>query len=104
VSVRRVALLLLLYVTMDFSNPHMPGALTFDAQDSVEGVHAERGRSGPPVATVPPAPRPAAPLADSRSSFARRVPPGAGQPRRWRAGHAGRTPVLASPAGGSEDH
>jgi hypothetical protein len=36
--------LLLIYVTLDFSNPLMPGAVNFDADDSVDGVHGERVR------------------------------------------------------------
>lgn len=32
-------LLILAYVTLDLSNPFMPGAFTFDPEDCVEGIH-----------------------------------------------------------------
>jgi hypothetical protein len=38
-------LLLLLYLSLDFTNPMMPGAVTFDPAESVEGVRIERVRS-----------------------------------------------------------
>jgi hypothetical protein len=43
---RRLTLLVALYVTLDLSNPFMPGAFTFDPDESVEGVsvHYERGQ------------------------------------------------------------
>lgn len=88
---RRLALFLLLYVALDFSNPHMPGAVNFDPADSVEGVHAERVRadrqeaaSETPAALFPVAavehdrpPRPpvnAAPLTDREPPVVRRSP------------------------------
>jgi hypothetical protein len=43
--VPRLAWLILIYVTLDFANPLMPGAVNFDAEDSVDGVHAERVRA-----------------------------------------------------------
>jgi hypothetical protein len=50
---RRVPLLVLLYVTLDFANPLMPGAVRFEA-GAVESVQADRvARS---AATVMPAP------------------------------------------------
>jgi hypothetical protein len=50
----RLALLLLLYVALDFSNPLMPGAVSFDLSESVEGVHAVRPRiEAPSVAIAP---------------------------------------------------
>ena len=41
---RRLALLLLLYVSLDFANPLMPGAVTFDPSGSVDGLRAPRVR------------------------------------------------------------
>jgi hypothetical protein len=38
--------LLILYVVLDFSNPHMPGAVNFDADECVEGVGAPGVRQG----------------------------------------------------------
>jgi hypothetical protein len=44
--IRRAPLFaLLVYVTLDLSSPAMPGAFVFEADDSVESVHAGRGRS-----------------------------------------------------------
>jgi hypothetical protein len=43
-SLLKLALLLVVYVSLDFANPMMPGAVTFDTNDSVEGRKADRGR------------------------------------------------------------
>jgi hypothetical protein len=45
----RVSLLLLVYVTLDFANPLMPGAVSFD-RGSVEVVQGDRAR---PTAVAP---------------------------------------------------
>lgn len=63
---RRVPLLVLLYVTLDFANPLMPGAVRFEA-GAVESVQADR------VARAPVAVMPA--LAALRTED--RLPPGA---------------------------
>jgi hypothetical protein len=39
---RCLVLLIALYVSMDLSNPWMPGAFVFDADDSVDGLSARR--------------------------------------------------------------
>lgn len=52
---RRLTLFLFVYVTLDFANPLMPGAVRFDG-GSVDAVHAERARplaSSVPVTFVP---------------------------------------------------
>jgi hypothetical protein len=51
---RRLALLLFVYVTLDFANPLMPGAVRFDG-GSVDAIRADRVRPTPsvPVAFVP---------------------------------------------------
>jgi hypothetical protein len=41
---RALVLLIALYVSLDLCNPFMPGAFRFDAEESVEGAHAQRGR------------------------------------------------------------
>jgi hypothetical protein len=46
-----LALLLFVYVTLDFANPLMPGAVRFDG-GSVDAVHAERARPVTPAAPV----------------------------------------------------
>jgi hypothetical protein len=52
---RRLALLLLLYVSLDFANPLMPGAVTFDPAGSVDGLRAPRVRVAAPAAVAAPA-------------------------------------------------
>lgn len=37
-TIRKLAWLIAVYVTLDFANPLMPGAVTFDADASIEGV------------------------------------------------------------------
>ena len=41
---RRLLFVVLIYVSLDLSLPSMPGAFVFDPGDSVESVHAGRGR------------------------------------------------------------
>ena len=41
---RRLILVIAIYVGLDLANPFMPGAFIFDPEQSVEGVHGERGR------------------------------------------------------------
>jgi hypothetical protein len=52
---RAITLILLIYVTLDFADPNLPGALNFDLSQSVDGVQSHlRGQS--PIAkgvTVP---------------------------------------------------
>lgn len=43
----RLALLLLLYVSLDFTNPLMPGAVRF-VEGAVDTVSADRARTGDP--------------------------------------------------------
>ena len=45
--------LLLMYVGLDFANPMMPGAVSFDPSECVEGVHLERARTPESTASVP---------------------------------------------------
>jgi hypothetical protein len=52
---RALTLSLLLYITLDFSDPNLPGALNFDLDSSVDGVHTQL-RGHPTIAkgaTVP---------------------------------------------------
>jgi hypothetical protein len=53
-TARRVSFLVLAYVTLDFANPLMPGAVSFD-RGAVEIVQADRARSTAvvPVCIVP---------------------------------------------------
>ncbi len=45
-------LLILLYVTLDFANPMMPGAVMFNPDDTIEGVYVERVRPQSPAVAV----------------------------------------------------
>lgn len=50
-SLLKLALLLVVYVSLDFANPMMPGAVSFDSGGSVEGRKADRGRDADAVAS-----------------------------------------------------
>ena len=98
---RPLILAIAVYVALDLSNPFMPGAFLFDAEESVEGVHAERSRphligaaggsaAAPRVQAddvVAQPPRPAAPMGR----------------RRFEAPHATHIPA-ADPPPITEDH
>ena len=46
---RALIVIVLTYVTLDFADPNLPGALNFDLDQSIDGVHTQlRGQS--PVA------------------------------------------------------
>ena len=99
---RFLTLLVVLYIALDFTNPHMPGAVTFDPTKSVEGVHAERGRLTPSVTIALPA-RPvrlteaAAPrVSDDRLALF--------PPPRWRTPFHRRLTTSDTLAVPSEDH
>jgi len=100
--VRALVLLIVLYIALDFTNPHMPGAVTFDPAKSIEGVHAERTRQTQPATIAIPAPRPVRLVEAPTQGFAdeRLVPLPA---RRWRTPHLQRTSAPDPPAA-SEDH
>ena len=49
--------LVMLYLVVDFADPNLPGAVSFDPDDCVEVVQTERAPSAPiPVLAVPPEP------------------------------------------------
>jgi hypothetical protein len=50
---RGLLLVVLLYVTLDFSLPDMPGAFEFDPAGCVESVEAARGRVASEVIVLP---------------------------------------------------
>jgi hypothetical protein len=56
-GITRLAPLLLVYVTLDFANPLMPGAVRFDG-GSVDAVHADRPHPLTPMAPVDLVPTP----------------------------------------------
>ena len=47
---RTVACALLVYLSLDFADPNMPGALNFDADKSVEAVPSQARAKLPPAA------------------------------------------------------
>jgi hypothetical protein len=101
---RGAALLLLVYVTLDFANPLMPGAVRFE-DGSVHVVHADRTRPlmpSVPVALVPTSEALVDRPADIQDSSRLRL---LGEPRR-RAIHRVRSAPSPSsdPAVPSEDH
>lgn len=98
VTMRRppLVLLLFLYVALDFSNPLMPGAVNFGAEESVEGVRAERRLAPdlPDVRPATPAPEPAAPAVEPADAR----PPGPRPVRVTWLPASRRTPVHARDA------
>jgi hypothetical protein len=59
-SLRLLVVMLGLYIALDLANPLMPGAFTFDADDSVEGVAGSSVRLYPaPAPALMPLPAPA---------------------------------------------
>jgi hypothetical protein len=100
----RLALLLLVYVTLDFANPLMPGAVRFD-DGSVDVVHADRTR---PVMPTPPADlaSPSDIVIDPRAHVrAPDHPSSILQPRRRAVTRIRRSPLSSSePSAVSEDH
>jgi hypothetical protein len=70
----QLAVLVVVYLALDFGNPLLPGAVSFSVADTVEGLRAGRPRAPAVGIAVPlPAPQPvipvaAAPRADRRGS------------------------------------
>jgi len=54
---RRLILVIAVYVGLDLTNPFMPGAFTFDPEQSVDGVHGDRGRPQLVTPATPAVPR-----------------------------------------------
>lgn len=52
-TLARMALLVVVYVSLDLSNPMMPGALMFAVQESVEMRQPDRGRGEDAAALTP---------------------------------------------------
>jgi hypothetical protein len=81
---RPLILVIAIYVGLDLSNPFMPGAFIFDPEQSVEGVHGERGRphivalagsAAPRISTDPARPAPARPSAPATKRWFAEPPP-----------------------------
>lgn len=101
---RWLALAFLLYVALDFANPMIPGAVTFDPDDTVEAVRADGAAALEQLIVIAPAPAPDA------VAPARLVPLVAPAPRTVPGAHrrftrARRVPPTSRPAPpGAEDH
>ena len=101
-TLARLALLLAIYMSLDLSNPLMPGALTFGVQDSVEARQSDRVRGEDDAALTPlrgaerlAPPERSAPLFRSAAPVT----------VRFRRAHITRShPSLPQPASPSEDH
>jgi hypothetical protein len=100
----RLALLVAVYVSLDVSNPLMPGALTFGVEQSIELRQAERYRGQAHLsAPVPRAPEPERlDRADESRALRRPATPvtSASRPARVMRSHLS-SPPAASP---SDDH
>lgn len=103
-ALQRLVLLLLVYVAVDFANPLMPGAVSFNPDDSVEGVRASQARVGDaPVMAVPPRGPDRLQTPASGRPIARVEP--VIPPPRERLGHRLRAPAPPpASAQSSEDH
>jgi hypothetical protein len=104
-SLLKLALLFAVYVSLDFSNPMMPGAVSFDAGDSVEGRRTDRGREADAdvsAARLPAvAPRPSAASAPAVTERAR--PAARGTPV-WQPYVRRSDPSASGSPAPSEDH
>lgn len=100
----RLALLLLVYVTLDFANPLMPGAVRFD-RGSVDVVQGDRTRAGVPTVCVELAPTPETVVVRLPQVHALPRPRFAAEPRRPPMTPVRRAlPPSSDPATPSEDH
>lgn len=102
-TLARLALLVVVYVSLDLSNPMMPGALAFGIEETVEVLPSDRFRDETHAPLVPLAPAPRR-LDSPDWSPARRRPLPPVTPR-IRQARAPRVPPSASiPASPAEDH
>ena len=96
---RPLILAIAIYVGLDLTNPFMPGAFLFDPEQTVEGVHSDRGRQHLVVLTAPAAPQVGAET--MRPAPPRPSPPAAG---RWFAKPRPAHVPASDPPPLSEDH
>jgi hypothetical protein len=103
-TLARLALLVAIYVSLDVSNPMMPGALTFGVEQSVEARQADRFRGqAHEAAPIPRAPEPERLDPADRSVTPRRLP--APETLTSRQHHVARSQLsLPAPVSSSEDH
>jgi hypothetical protein len=102
---RRFTLLLLIYVSLDLTNPFIQGAFSFNPDDSVEGI-SRHHRGGAPVPSTADTPATAIEPAptDRAAAIARRLPSRHHALGEWlvdvREAHA----ALADPQSPTDDH
>lgn len=102
-TLARLALLVVVYVSLDLSNPMMPGALAFGIEETVEVRQSDRFRHETHAPLVPLAPAPRRLDSPARAAARRRPLPPVTPHIRW--ARAPRAPLSASvPASPSEDH
>jgi hypothetical protein len=98
----RLALLVAAYLSLDVSNPMMPGALTFGVEESVEVRPSDRFRGpDPDVALVPRVPDPERVAPSDDALALRRVSPA---PRSRPAAVTRSRLALPAPTPPAEDH
>jgi hypothetical protein len=99
-----LAIVLLVYLTLDFANPLMPGAVRFE-RGSVDSIQGDRARPVVPSVSLELAPTPEAVidrLAQVQASQGTRWP---AEPRRLRMAPIRRAPLPSpDPLAPSEDH
>jgi hypothetical protein len=100
----RLALLVAAYLSLDVSNPMMPGALTFGVEESVEARPSDRFRGQDPhAAPMPGAPEPERLDPSDRGLTVRRLPAVAAPGSRPAPVTRSRL-SLPAPAAPAEDH
>ena len=78
-------MVVLIYVTLDFSLPEMPGAFVFDPAGSVDSIEVARGRLTSEVVVLPTPARESPPFSQQpRSDTRHRVPPSIEVALHWR--------------------
>ena len=102
-SLLKLTLLLLVYVSLDFSNPMMPGAVSFGSDASVKGYQADRVREADVVAPHLPAAMPQR-LTPARASVMVSPRSVREAPLVWQVLFRRAYPSLSAPVDSSEDH
>ncbi|MBI1734150.1 MAG: hypothetical protein HYR51_03155 [Candidatus Rokubacteria bacterium] len=98
-----LTLLIAGYVSLDVSNPMMPGALTFGVEESVEARQTDRQRGHEDVASLPPVPAPTQLIVERRVRISRTPAPDVSRARQTVVTRS--QPHVSTPADApSEDH
>ena len=102
-TLAKLALLVGVYVSLDLSNPMMPGALAFGVEETVEGVQSDRSRGDnhAPLVALRLGSRRLDPATRSATLHRPRAPL---TPRIWQPRIIRVPPSLPAAASPSEDH